>query len=888
MRKHWQCGAVEKKLQNKIISCEPMKNPATLKFKLPLFAVIVAIIGLVHTATASLLNQITWIEGDNDKQVLSLKLDDHPGYVISESGNGSIIEVTLKNTELGSDINQLAPKGIVRSSTAIADGSNVKLQFLLTDTGRATINPVNSGFEVALSPANQSSEDDSNDGSGQTVAVTNIKADDGDADGSETELTDLRFSRISGDRIQIDLNMSGSTNEPAVFKTVEPPRIAFDFYGVNNTSGKKLFPVDISSLNSIVLAEDESRMRLVLNLRNPVDYNLTRVDTGYVLTIGANASSASSTVKSQSETLTKQVKVDGKPSAHSISSVNFRRTASGGGRIIIKLSDSEVLVDLQELGSEVVALFTNTSLPSELEQRLDVIDFATPVSYIDTYSDGRHARLVVSTGDRYKQTSIQSGSTLVLDISPLADAEIEAGKTDEFGYKGERLSLNFQRISVRAALQVIADFTGLNFVTSDAISGNLSLRLKDVPWDQALDVILQTKGLAMRQKGNVVWVAPAEEITAKEKQALEAQQEVSVLEPLISELIRVSYAKVEDIAKVLKSVKAVETGFAPSAFGSTTVNEVPTEQNSLLSERGSVTVDERTNSILIQDTASKLKEIKEVIARLDIPVRQVLIETRIVEANDDFSKNIGARLGFTRVTQQARFPGVTDSNLGDVFGSGSIANTNRVRSDGFTEVNDDALSVNLPAGSIGADSAAQYAFTIAKLGSGFLHLLDLELSALEAEGNGKILANPKILTTNKHSANIEQGQERLTTFGSAFGTSETAGQRAVLSLTVLPQITPGDQVILDVDITNDTFVAANVDTVNTKRINTQALLDNGETVVIGGIYTQEETRSISKVPILGDLPFIGTLFRKRISRNNRSELLVFLTPRIIDPALAVQ
>ena len=301
--------------------------------------------------------------------------------------------------------------------------------------------------------------------------------------------------------------------------------------------------------------------------------------------------------------------------------------------------------------------------------------------------------------------------------------------------------------------------------------------------------------------------------------------------------------------------------------------------------RGSVTVDTRTNSILIQDTASKLKEIKSVIARLDIPVRQVQIETRIVEANDDFSKNIGARLGFTRVTQQARFPGASDSNIGDVFGSGSIENTNRVRDEGITEVNDDALSVNLPAGVIGADAAGQYAFTIAKLGSGFLHLLDLELSALQAEGKGKILANPKILTTDKREASIEQGQERVLATGSVLGTGSTT-QRAVLSLTVNPQITPDDRVILDVEITNDSISSAN--TIDTKRIDTQALLENGETIVIGGIYTQDETYSVTKIPILGDLPLVGTLFRRKQARNDRTELLIFLTPRIIDPSLAVQ
>jgi type IV pilus assembly protein PilQ len=840
-----------------------MKTPATNNYLLLLIAAIFGLSASI-SAMASQLDSMAWASDSGPNQVVSLKLDDHPGYVISESGNGSIIELTLKGTQLSPGVGQLPPKGIVRSSTAAAVGDTVVIKFLLTDSGRVNVNPVDSGFEIVFE-----------------------NVDGGDADASGSALTDLRFSRVSGDRVQVDLAIVGASNDPAVFKTVEPPRIAFDFYGVKNNSGKNVFPIRMSSLDSIVIAEDDNRMRLVLNLHNPVDYGLKKVGTGYVLTIGANASGVSTAAnRSTSTSLVQEFKNETKASGHKITSVDFRRTPNGGGRIIIGLSDSEVAVDLQEFGSEIVAVFTDTGLPSELEQRLDVLDFATPVSFIDTYVDGSNAKMVVSTGDRFKQSSVQSGSTLVLDISPLTQAEEDAENVDEFGYVGERLSLNFQRISTRAALQVLADFTGLNFVTSDAIGGNLSLRLKDVPWDQALDVIMLTKGLAMRQTGNVIWVAPAGEILAKERQALASQQELGELEPLVSELIRVSYARVEDIAKILKSIKAVEVNSSASIFGSVSVSEVKTEENSLLSPRGSVTVDERTNSVLVQDTASKLIEIREVIAKLDIPVRQVQIETRIVEASDDFSRTLGARLGYTRVTQQARFPGSSNSNLGDAYGTGSLEGTNSIRNSGSASL-DDALSVNLPASAIGLTEAASYAFSLAKIGSGFLSLLDLEISALQAEGKGRVLANPKLLTTDKRRATIEQGEESLTVFGTAFGTASTTGQKAVLSLSVLPQITPDDKVIMDVDIKNDSFIPG-TDKIATKRINTQALLENGETVVIGGIYTQEDLSSISKVPILGDLPLIGYMFRKKSVREERNELLIFLTPRIIDPALAVQ
>jgi len=829
---------------------------------------------------ASRLDELRWQENNPQSQVLRLRLLAFPKYVTLEKGqSGDHIEVTLKDTQLGANLQDLPSIGLVKGAVVRSVDNDVSIQLLTSAPVTAEMSPTQDGYQLTLTRRE-----------GVSVVDGLPTVED-----TVSSLDQLSFSRISGDRVQVNLGFSGAVEKPAVFKTVEPPRIVFDFPVSVNKTGKRLHRIDIASVDSVALVENDDRMRMVVNLRNPADYDLELTASDAILTIGANAVRVSSVADKKTqpdEQAFTRPKVfsdeDSKPGGHEITGVDFRRTPNGGGRVIVKLSDSEVAVDLKKSGDEVVAVFSDAALPAELEQRLDVIDFATPVSTIDTYTDGRQVKMIVTANDSFKQSSVQSGSTLIVDISPLTDTEIEADKVDEFGYKGEMLSLNFQRISVRAALQVIADFTGLNFVTSDAISGDLSLRLKDVPWDQALDVILQTKGLAMRQKGNVVWVAPAEEITAKEKQALAAQQEVGELEPLVSELIRVSYGRAEEVANMLKSVKAVETGVTQSAFGSVSVSEIKTEENSLLSSRGSVTVDPRTNSLLIQDTATKLREIKKLITQLDIPVRQVQIETRIVTANEDFSKNIGARLGFTRVVPQAGFPRSSGVNLGGVISSGTIENTNLIRTEGFAEVSDNALSVNLPAGSIGADSAASYAFTLAKLGSGFLNLLDLEISALHAEGNGRVLANPKILTTDKRSASIEQGQERLTTFGSAFGTSASQGQRAVLSLTVLPQITPDDKVILDVDITNDAFVAANVDTVNTRRINTQALLENGETVVIGGIYTQEESQSVSKVPFLGDLPGLGALFRKRTKRDNRSELLIFLTPRIIDPALAIQ
>ena len=562
-----------------------------------------------------------------------------------------------------------------------------------------------------------------------------------------------------------------------------------------------------------------------------------------------------------------------------LSDLQFHRLEHGGAEIVLSHSGKQEQIYVERDELQIRVTFEGIILGEHIGQSLDVRDFSTPVSNIQLMAVSGATKMEINlTKSAYPiVTHLSGGLRLEIQEStkPMADQSgIISEDQGEREYKGELMTLNFQQISVREALQSVADFTGLNVVTSDSVEGDLSLRLKDVPWDQALDVILQSKGLAMRQYGKVIWVAPSDEIVEKEQQALELQKAADELEPLVSELIRVSYARVEDMASMIKSVKAIQTGVDQTIFGAVSVSETQTEENSLLSERGSITVDGRTNSLLIQDTRTKLKEIKALIRQLDIPVRQVLIETRIVTARESFSRNIGVRFGLTRVPQgDTRF-----ESVGSGLSIGGGVQTSNPAAD------DRSLSINLPANAIGSDAAGAVGFTLATIGSGFLNLLDLEISALQAEGNGRVLANPKILTTDKRKATIEQGQERLTTFGTAFGTSSSKGQKAVLSLTVLPQITPDNKVILDVDITNDAFVSANADTVNTQRINTQTLLGNGETVVIGGIYTQEQLRGLVKVPLLGDIPYLGALFRKKQIQNSRSELLIFLTPHIIDSA----
>ncbi|MCG6873128.1 MAG: type IV pilus secretin PilQ, partial [Gammaproteobacteria bacterium] len=535
------------------------------------------------------------------------------------------------------------------------------------------------------------------------------------------------------------------------------------------------------------------------------------------------------------------------------------------------------------------------SVPENLQKRLDVIDFATPVQTIDTFDKGGNARVVIRAAGRYSHMAYQAGDVFTLSIKPLS-AE-ETAEEDELGYKGEKLSLNFQNIEVRAALQVIADFTGINFVTSDAVKGNLTLRLRDVPWDQALDIILRTRGLAKREQGNVIWVAPVEEIAAKEKLELEASKTVLDLEPLVSELIPINYAKASDIAALLKSIKAVSPGVQTRAFSSVSIAQTELDTNTLLSPRGNVTVDERTNSLLIQDTASKIREVKKLITRLDTPVKQVLIETRIVEANDDFSRNLGARLGAQNYNPSVNIPGSPTTNAGEGIISGDIENnitfldeiaptidpvTGVVTPGEFTISN--TPIVDLPSPGIGGVPAASLAFTLLKIAAGGAgHLLNLEISALESEGRGKIIANPRLVTANQKQARIEQGQERI--FPPSGFSDQPTTVEAKLSLTVTPQVTPEDSIILDVVITQDTFVSATDPTINTKSVNTQVLLNNGETVVIGGIYQEEERENVTKVPILGDMPLIGNAFRNKGTLRNKTELLIFLTPRVISPAL---
>ncbi len=712
------------------------------------------------------------------------------------------------------------------------------------------------------------------------------------------DLTALEANQLTDGSSAIDLSLSDKNVEVQHFLMAQPNRVIVDLLGVKNQTKQRVVKVNQGIIESVLLLQSTDKLRLIMNLAKAAAFNVDKLPDGLRLVVDSSAGSGQVVANQLAhKVMGSSAKQAG---SASLDNIDFRRTVVGNGKVIVSLSSPNVVVDFKEESGELIADFKRSSVKKSQEKRLDVVDFATPVNTIDVFQNGQDVRMVVTPNGQYRHTVTQTDTQFVLEVSPISQQEIEAIEKANAGHGGEKLSLNFQRIPVRSALQVIADFTGLNIITSDSVDGDLSLRLNEVPWDQALDLILQTKNLSMRQKGNVIRVAPTAELADQELSLFESQKKVKELEPLVTELIRVNYAKAEDIVELLKSTKTIAstdaktsevrsgndanvfnpaTGTFSSGSEPTTItrNQIVTVDNSLISERGSVSLDWRTNTVLIQDTVSKIKEVRKLVAKLDVPVRQIQIETRIVEATDDFSRSLGARLGFTRVTENARFPGSSDNNsLGTVFGGGSIEGNNEVRTENEV-LYPDSLSVNLGADDLGTETAARYAFQIAKIGAGYLHLLDLELSALQAEGKGKVIANPKITTTEKHEARIEQGQERV--FGTSGG--EPVTKKAVLGLIVTPQVTPDDEIILDVNITNDTFSGDT--TLNTKRIVTQTQLKNGETIVIGGIYQQTETESITKTPILGDIPILGNLFKKKTKRNNRTELLVFITPRLIKP-----
>ena len=633
---------------------------------------------------------------------------------------------------------------------------------------------------------------------------------------------------------------SGFPNRSA-FAIDNPARLALDFPGVKLNLAQRTTEIGVGIARNVTAVEAGGRTRVVLNLVKLVPYDIKQKGNQVQITLESTGSSSSAFT-------------GGKPPAAasasraSIKKIDFRRGTNGEGRVLITLSDPSIVVDTKEEGGRVTIDFLGVHVPDRLIRRLDVVDFATPVSRVDTTRVGRNVRVVVAASGNYETLAYQSDDLFTLDLKPLSPEEEEEARRKRQQFTGERLSLNFQDIQVRAVLQLIADFTGLNLVASDTVGGSLTLRLKNVPWDQALDIILKTKGLAMRQTGNVILVAPSDEIAAREKLELEAQKQIEELAPLRSEFVQVNYAKASELASLLKS-----------------------EGNSLLTERGSISVDQRTNTLLVRDTQEAIDSIRRLVGRLDIPVRQVLIESRIVVADEGFSRDLGVRFGVSK-----RF---TRGNPNDplvAIGGGQPGNTDFNGTSTFNTAGNENFIVDLP---IGGPSAI-FEFAIVDIPD---FLLQLELQALQLEGRGEVLANPRVVTSNQQEAVIEQGTEIPFQEASSSGATSTSFKKAVLSLKVTPQITPDDRVLLDLNVSQDAVGAefGGIPSINTREVQTQVLVNNGDTVVLGGIYEQTKRNDVEKVPMFGDLPYVGFLFRTESIRDDRSELLIFVTPKIL-------
>lgn len=675
------------------------------------------------------------------------------------------------------------------------------------------------------------------------------------------ELESVDYQSTSGSQSRLILNFSGAAPEPNSFSMDDPARIVLDFVGVKNKLDDKNQQINVGLTRSIATVEAGERTRMVISMARPVPYTVdVSGNTVVVMLETGSATATTSTAPNRTSAA----------AGRSVTDIDFRRGEMGEARVLIHLSDDGAAVDIRrQRHNEVVVDLVGVSLPEKLQRRLDVIDFATPVQFIQSTAEGSNTRMLLTTTGEFEHLAYQSDKLLVVEVKPVLETEtdgvaIPGGSADQ-GYTGEKLSLNFQNIEVRAVLQLLAEFTGMNLVTSDTVQGSLTLRLRDVPWDQALDIILKTKGLDKRISGNVMLVAPAAEILARERQELEARRQLVDLEPLFSDFIEISFAKASDIAGILQSASSQSGGSDRVGF---------------LSERGSVTVDERTNSLLIRDTSSQLSEIRRFIDRLDIPVRQVLIESRIVIANNDFTRELGVRFG---ASARSRTLGAgTDGSLRGMQVDGNDRNLiNPSRGAGTQLGATNNLNINLPV----TEPAGQVALALAKLPLGMI--LELELSAMQAEGKGEIISSPRVITSNQRQATIEQGTEIPYQEASSSGATAVSFKQATLKLDVTPQITPDDRIVMDLEVNKDEVgeIFQGVPSIDTRSVRTQVLVDNGETVVLGGIYEQISITNTERVPFFGDLPYVGFMFRNNMNEDRRRELLVFVTPKIIQEGM---
>jgi type IV pilus assembly protein PilQ len=686
-------------------------------------------------------------------------------------------------------------------------------------------------------------------------------------------LQDIQVQSLPGQRVELKLIMSDTAPEPMDFTIENPARIALDLPDTSLGLASRRRDVNIGPLDTVLTAEANGRTRVVLNLGTMVQYETRRSGNTVTITLGDGDDYSAGTTQFASAPAS-DTRSYASPGSRAISAVDFRRTRDGGGRVVVNLTDPSTPIDIRQEGGRVVAVFKDTSLPAELMRRLDVNDFATPVTTVDTLRTNLDTRIVISAEGEYEQLAYQSDNEFTIEINPAPEStEAESSLFSETKeYEGQRLTLNFQDIETRAVLQLLAETSGKNIVVSDTVQGNVTLRLRNVPWDQALDIVMTTKGLDMRQNGNVIMVAPAEEIAARETADLEAQLAIAELEPMYSEFLQVNYAKAADLQSLIDG----------SGGGS------------MLSERGTIAVDDRTNTLLVQDTAERLQDIRRLVRTLDIPIKQVLIESRIVVVNDDFSRDLGVRLGVTAFNENSS-DGVTtisgtgngtDTMIGSALDNLADPGNGTIYPIELPQLTD-RYNVNVPI----SDAAGRFALAVLESD----YLVDLELTALEAEGRGEIVSTPRVITANQKEARIEQGVEIPYQQSASSGATTVQFKKAVLSLTVTPQITPDNNIIMDLLVSKDNVgqiistggLGGTVPSIDTRQVQTQVLVADGQTVVLGGIYETERRETVNKVPFLGDIPFAGALFRSKQRLDNKAELLIFVTPRILEEGSSI-
>ncbi|PTT30404.1 type IV pilus secretin PilQ [Pseudomonas sp. HMWF021] len=663
-------------------------------------------------------------------------------------------------------------------------------------------------------------------------------------------LKTLDVAALPGDRVELKLSFDGPPPQPKGYTTDSPARIALDLPGVASQLASKTRDLGSGNARTATVVEANDRTRLIISLTQLTPYTFRVEGNNLFVVVGQGTKPAAprpAAVASRPAAAAAKVYA---PVAKAIRGVDFQRGTAGEGNVVIDLSDPTIAPDIQEHDGKIILSFARTQLPDRLRVRLDVKDFATPVQFVNAAATGDRAVITVEPSGTFDYSTYQTDNKLTVSIRPMTVDDLQKRNADRNSYSGEKLSLNFQDIDVRSVLQLIADFTNLNLVASDTVQGGITLRLQNVPWDQALDLVLKTKGLDKRKIGNVLLVAPADEIAARERQELESQKQIAELAPLRRELLQVNYAKAADIAKLFQSVTSAEAK---------------------IDERGSITVDERTNNIIAYQTQDRLDELRRIVAQLDIPVRQVMIEARIVEANVDYDKSLGVRWGGSI------------QNKGNWNTSGvSNGSSTTIGTPGSTSTNSPFVDM----GTVGNTSGIGIAFITDNV------LLDLELTAMEKTGNGEIVSQPKVVTSDKETAKILKGTEIPYQEASSSGATSVSFKEASLSLEVTPQITPDNRIIMEVKVTKDEPDYLNkvqdVPPIKKNEVNAKVLVNDGETIVIGGVFSNTQSKVVDKVPFLGDVPYLGRLFRRDVVSEKKSELLVFLTPRIMNnQAIAV-